>query len=381
MLMTTSISSCRCALKAARPPMLRSLSLTNFRSYADHHTELDPHITVVVGPNATGKTNLLEAVFVLATTRSFRARDGELIHHGREFYRISADTAQGQLALGYQFSATGSEKRAQLDGVKRPLTQHLGSLAAVLFEPNDLMIILGSPDRRRRYLDFILTQTQPTYLSTLHRYRRVLLQRNRLLAHWQGQTTELFAWNIKLAELAADIDAARRALVGYINERAPELYRQIAGRAEQLILTYVGTVDGVDYASNFLAKLESNLSRDIGAGFTTIGPHRDDFEIAFKDSDITSVASRGEMRTVVLVLKLAELAYIKAKLERFPILLLDDVFSELDDSRRSFLINTLGDYQAIITTTDGDIARQLGASRVIYTAEPSATSKDDLGRD
>jgi DNA replication and repair protein RecF len=347
--------------------MLNSLSLTNFRSYADHRLQFDAPVTVVVGPNATGKTNLLEAIFVLATTKSFRARDGELIHHGQTYYRLTAGTSEGELALGYQISETGTEKRAQLDGTKRTLAQHLGSLAAVLFEPNDLLIILGSPDRRRRYLDFILTQTDSTYLKSLHHYRRVLQQRNRLLSQWQGQTSELFAWNIKLAELAADIDVARRALIKHINELAPEIYAQIAGAPQPLVLSYIGAAAATDYATDFIAKLEANLSRDIGAGFTTIGPHRDDFDISFKNSDITAVASRGEMRTVVLVLKLAELSYIQQKLERSPILLLDDVFSELDDSRRSFLIKTLGAYQAIITTTDGDIARQLGGAQVIST--------------
>jgi DNA replication and repair protein RecF len=352
--------------------MIQSLSLTNFRSYADRTIALDPHITVVVGPNATGKTNLLEALFVLATTRSFRAKDPELIHHGQDFYRVTATTSQGELALGYQNTDKGREKRAQRDGVKQTLVQHLSHLQTVLFEPNDLQMILGAPDRRRRYLDFILTQTNPQYISILHRYRRVLQQRNRLLSDWRGETNELFAWNIKLAELATDIDNQRRAVVSHITMVAEELYTSIAGLQEQLSFTYHSSANPNDFTSDFLAKLEDNLHRDIGAGFTTIGPHRDDFEITFKNSQVVSVASRGEMRTIVLVLKLAELQYIEQQTQRSPILLLDDVFSELDEDRRTFLIKTLDRYQAIITTTDGDTARQLGSSHVINTSVGSS---------
>ncbi len=347
--------------------MITSLSLTNFRSYTQRSIELDSSVTVVVGPNATGKTNLLEALFVLATTKSFRAKDGELINHGENFYRITADTDIGKLALGYQVTEAGKEKRAQRDGAKQTLVEHLGRIQVVLFEPNDLQMVVGVPDRRRRYLDFILTQTHPGYLKTTLQYRRVLSQRNRLLSDWRGEHDELFAWNIKLAELAADIDVARRTLIKHINQLAIDLYTQIAGKPEQLLLKYRGAANPDDYTSDFLSLLQNNIHRDIGAGFTTIGPHRDDFSIEFKNADITSVASRGEMRTVVLVLKLAELTYIEQQTQRSPLLLLDDVFSELDESRRAFLITTLGKYQSVLTTTDADTARQLGAAKVIET--------------
>lgn len=361
--------------------MVTKLSLTNFRSYQDETFYLDPNITVVVGPNATGKTNLLEALYVLATTKSFRAKDFELINHTSDFFRIEGAVGDSKLALGYQFIDGAKAKRAQLDGAKQTLVQHLSHLQTVLFEPNDLLLILGSPERRRRYLDFILTQTQPEYLSILHRYKRVLGQRNRLLSDWQGQTDQLFAWNIKLTELATDIDTARRGVITYINSVACDVYGEIAGTKQDLQLAYIGSADSSDYGSDFLARLEAGLSRDIGAGFTTIGPHRDDFDIRFKGSDVTAVASRGEMRTIVLVLKLAELSYIEEKTGRRPILLLDDVFSELDDSRREYLIGTLDRYQTVITTTDGDMAGRLGGSHVIETARFGAGGRGANGDD
>lgn len=347
--------------------MIASLKLTNFRSYNLANFTLHPSITIIEGPNATGKTNLLEALFVLATTKSFRAKDAELIHHGQDFYRIDAELHDKTVALGYQKTNQGTQKKAFLDGGKQSLIHHLAAIQVVLFEPNDLQLVLGSPDRRRRYLDFILTQTNPHYLTVLHQYRRVLQQRNSLLSNWTGNSNELFAWNIKLAELAADIDAGRRGVIEHINQLALELYGDIAGKQEELQISYIGAVGPTDYPTSFMALLDQNLQRDLGAGFTTIGPHRDDFDISFKNSDITSVASRGEMRTVVLVLKLAELQYMQRQTGAPPVLLLDDVFSELDESRRSYLIQALADKQAIITTTDADMAKQFSNAKVIAT--------------
>ncbi|HUC87316.1 MAG TPA: DNA replication and repair protein RecF, partial [Candidatus Saccharimonadales bacterium] len=244
------------------------LQLTNFRSYEDQALTLDPVITLVVGPNATGKTNLLEGLFVLATTRSFRAKDPELVRHGSDYYRITAELEAAELSLGYQITARGSEKRVRHDSTPKSLLEHLGSLRAVLFEPNDLLIIHGAPDRRRRYLDFILTQTDKRFVRTLAQYRRVLAQRNRLLADWHGNTSELFAWNVQLAELASEIDSQRRAVIAHITELASDLYADIAGSPAPLELAYRGVCDG-DYPTQFMRLLENNLSRDIAAGFTT----------------------------------------------------------------------------------------------------------------
>ena len=346
-----------------------SLTLTNFRSYTDQAIPLDPVVTLLVGPNATGKTNLLEALFVLATTKSFRAKDPELVHHGAEFYRLGATINGTEVTLGYQTTERGIQKRVRHDDTPRSLVDHLGTLRVVLFEPNDLMIIHGTPDRRRRYLDFILTQTDKRYVKTLNQYRRVLYQRNRLLADWRGTTDELFAWDVSLADLASQIDAHRRGVIKHINKLATARYADIAGATESLQLTYRGVCDQ-DYPTEFLKLLEANRARDIAAGFTTIGPHRDDFVIEFKGAPITTVASRGEMRTVILALKTAELAYIEQHTHTKPMLLLDDVFSELDDARRRYLLDSLGGYQAVITTTNADVGDELGASHAtIHTRE------------
>jgi DNA replication and repair protein RecF len=334
-------------------PALTHLSLTNFRSYARQDIDLNPGVTVVVGPNASGKTNLLESLYVLATTKSFRARDTELVKHDESFYRIVAKTSTSDYSLGYQEKDGSSQKKITHSGASRSLINHIGTIQAVLFEPDDLLIINGAPDRRRRYLDHILSQTDKAYLKTLHNYRRVLQQRNTILSNWRGDKNDLFAWDLKLAEHATEIINRRQELLTYINELVRSLYHDFTGLSEEIRLVYVNKT-GAKNIDEFVARLQSNLSRDLGAGFTTTGPHRDDFVIEFKGSGVGTVASRGEIRTIVLALKMAELAYTEQQTDQKPLLLLDDVFSELDENRRVHLLSSLHDHQTIITTTSAD---------------------------
>lgn len=361
--------------------MLRNLELTNFRSYERANFMLGPNATVVVGPNASGKTNLLEALHVLGTTGSFRARHWQLINHtaSDRVYRVVATMGEDTLGFAYQESDSGATKRATRNGVASTLVDHVGRINVVLFEPNDLLLIFGGPDRRRRFLDGVLSQTSRPYLKTLHAYKRALAQRNRLLSDWNGDDGGLFAWNVQLADLASDIYTHRHRFLQHINELASERYASIAGGAQELILSYEGTVaaqDPTQYSSTYLGALDAAKARDIGAGFTTVGPHRDDVSIHFRGGPISSRASRGEMRTVVLVLKLAELDYVERQTGSSPLLLLDDVFSELDADRRRLLIATLSGRQSVITTTDADhVTGELGSDVTLIHTEEAAGAK------
>jgi DNA replication and repair protein RecF len=331
------------------------LELANFRSYEAAKFELHPDVTLVVGPNASGKTNLLEGLYVLAVTKSFRAKDRDLVRHGQDFFRVVANDGEVEYAFGLSTAGGGLEKKVTYDGVKRTLVGHVGQVQVSLFEPTDLELVAGPPEGRRRYLDFLLCQTDRAYLKTLQLYRRVLKQRNALLDGFDvgGVRDQIFAWDIKLAELAVEIQARRQELLGVLGELVPLLYRDIAGAGEEVEFEYLPSVSG-DYAERFLETLTRNLPRDLGAGFTTIGPHREDFRVRFKNNDMVAVASRGEVRTVVLAMKLAELEYAEAQTGRRPILLLDDVFSELDRDRRGYLMERLSGHQTVITTTDAD---------------------------
>ncbi len=341
--------------------MLQNLSLTNFRSYPEASFELSPSVTVVVGPNASGKTNLLEAVYVLASTKSFRTKDHELMRHGQNHFRIVGNLADNEIALSYGIRDGHQTKQVTYDGAKKTLVSHIGKLQATLFEPSDLELVTGAPEKRRRYLDYILCQTDRNYLKTLSLYKRVLRQRNSLLSTFDVVRIkdEIFTWDLKLSELAGQIKDRRSQLLDYLNDRAAGLYAQIAGESAELSFAYAPSVHGADYASAFLTELTRRLTADLAAGFTTIGPHREDFKVNFKNNDISAVASRGETRTVVLVLKLAELAYSQEQTGIKPLLLLDDVFSELDSGRRQYLMQHIADHQTIITTTEADTAKGL----------------------
>ncbi len=358
---------------------IERVELTNFRSYEGAAFELHPDVTIVVGPNASGKTNLLESLYVLASTKSFRAKDRDLIRHDQDFFRVVAQAGDQEYALGFSTADGRTEKKITHDGVKRTLVGHVGQIQVTLFEPSDLDLVSGPPEGRRRYLDFILCQTDRNYLKTLQQYRRVLRQRNALLDGFdmEGIRRQIFAWDMKLAELACEIYERRQGLIGVLNEAIPLLYREIAGSDVEVELEYLPSVQG-EYAKEFLETLALNLTRDLGAGFTTIGPHREDFKVHFKNNDISAVASRGEVRTVVLACKLAELEYAETQTGIRPILLLDDVFSELDRGRRSFLLNRLRDHQTIITTTDADaITREFHTPHAIISTEMAEVRAGD----
>lgn len=349
---------------------MERVELVNFRSYPEAKFEFGEGVTLIAGPNASGKTNLLEAVFMLCATKSFRASDSQLVREGQDFYRISGQSGEVDYLLTYQEKPAGNQKQAKKSGRKQTLTEYLGSLQAVLFEPNDLTLPSGSPDKRRRYLDYILCQTDKPYLKELIRYKKILKQRNSLLENFNigSVKQQIFAWDVQLAEAALAVYSRRVALVEYFNQISDDLYGQIAGKGADLSLEYIPTVSG-DYGNEFMNALITNLTSDLAAGFTTIGPHREDFRIKFGDHNVTDVASRGELRTAVLVLKLAELAYTEEKSGTKPILLLDDVFSELDATRRSFLVKRLNGHQTLITTTEASLlSADIKGYKLIETA-------------
>jgi DNA replication and repair protein RecF len=317
---------------------------------------------------------LLEGLYVLASTKSFRAKDRELIRHSQDHYRIVVRTDESEFALGYSVASGPTEKKITHDGVKRSLVSHVGKIQVTLFEPTDLELVSGVPESRRRYLDYILCQTDRSYLKILQQYRRVLKQRNALLDGYQVEQVkrEIFAWDLKLAELAAEVYEHRIRLMSDLNMAIPHLYQDIAGSVEELELIYMPSIEG-NYRHDFMDILSRNFARDLAAGFTTIGPHREDFKVRFKNNNIAAVASRGEVRTVVLAMKLAELAYSEARTGIRPILLLDDVFSELDEDRRSFLLDRLHGHQTVITTTNIDaIAREFSTAHSIISIGAAA---------
>jgi DNA replication and repair protein RecF len=335
--------------------MITDLRLQNFRSYADASFELSPGVNIIVGPNASGKTNLLEAVLVLARGNSYRARDTDLISFGKPWARLDSHSESSGQRTVKVIAEPSPSKEYEIDGKKYKRLTLNHSLPVVLFEPTHLQLFAGGPERRRDYLDDLLEQTVPGYGAVRRQYKRTLAQRNSLLkqsAH--PNQTQFFPWNVRLSQLAGQIVRARQSLTGQIDSEITQLYKELSKTKTAVTVEYGSRWPTDSYESRFLSRLEHSLEDDKLRGFTSAGPHREDLLVLFDGHPAQEVASRGEVRTAVLALKIIELKIIGAARDKTPLLLLDDVFSELDGARRHALTDYLRDYQTFITTTDAD---------------------------
>lgn len=385
---------------------LTRLALTNFRTYAHLELDLEPGITLLQGNNACGKTSLLEAIFYLATARSPHASaERELIRWGASdepipFARVEAEIAKrndtrtlleivlvqapeekerGELDEARKSNGRVS-KRIKVNGVGKRTLDLLGELNAVLFLPEDLDLVFGSPGTRRRYLDTTLSQIDPRYGRALSKYNQIVEQRNSLLREFRERSfnpSELHVWDRPLVDEGTYLMARRAATVERYNQLIAEIHPHLTDGRESLRLVYQPTFavesgEGVlghasegeraaAIAAGFERQIEAQRARELGTALTLVGPHRDDIRFFIQrdhDSsaysmDAITYASRGQGRTIALSLKLAEVALMRAETGEEPVLLLDDVMSELDASRRTALAQTVIDApQALITATD-----------------------------
>lgn len=346
--------------------MLKQLQLSHFRSYDSLELDLSEQVLLILGPNATGKTNILEAMYVAATGRSFRGEDHELIQHEAPGFRVDARYDDEVIKVVFQ-DLPSKRKTIQRDEVRIQRGALLGRHPVVLFEPNDLVLLSGPPDRRRRYLDFVLAQTNLQYRQALQQYRRLLRQRNALL--WRNRRQpiiqlddQLFILETQLAQPAENISQWRAEFIRGLSQRVHQIVGRIAQRPHSLDIEFT------EKSSDILARYEQNRGRDIAVGTTSVGPHREDWAVIFDTHPLNATASRGEVRTALLALKLAELEYLRENSEgAAPLLLLDDVFSELDEARRRYLIRELESVQTVITSTDIDKRLRLPAQTLDLT--------------
>ncbi|MDP4038549.1 MAG: DNA replication/repair protein RecF, partial [bacterium] len=337
--------------------MLKSIDLINFRSYKKIDLRFDDKTIIIYGPNAIGKTNLLESIFVASVGKPFHSKDVDLIRHGEEFFRIESIFSNIKVELSLQKKENLAKKNLKLAGAIKPLINLIGLNPVTLFEPNDMNLLHGPPHDRRRYLDIVLSQADPLYSLGLANYRHILRQRNKLLGLIKNSTNsqklddQLFIWDMQLVEPAAQIIGKRAKLIDKLNIIIGKYYQDIAGERAKINIEYLPSLQAKKEET--LKTINQNTKKDKRAGFTTIGPHRDDFAISFNGYDVSRAASRGEIRTIVLALKMAEMDLIESYSGgKRPILLLDDVFSELDKTRRNYLLNTLKLQQTFITTTE-----------------------------
>lgn len=338
--------------------MISDIRLQRFRSYKDDSFEFDPGVNIIVGPNASGKTNLLEAILAIARGNSFRAKDAELISFGKPWARIDTSTPARTVKLQRQ---DNGQVRKEYEINDRKLTRLAlnKQIPTVLFEPNHLLLLHGSPELRRDYMDRLLEQLVHGYSQLLRDYKRALAQRNALLKHSSDAARQLFAWDIRLSETGGKIAAERLNLLARLDKKFNRTYQALAGsKDKEVLLSYETICQANDYTSSLIKQLEARQASDIERGYTSAGPHRDDLAVSFNGHPASETASRGETRTTLLALKIIELELIEESRGQKPILLLDDVFSELDGARRMALTEAIKDHQTFITTTDADVVVQ-----------------------
>ena len=358
---------------------LKSLVLRNFRNYSDVALEFPEAINLIVGDNAQGKTNLLEAIYFLSTAKSHRTHlDDELIRHGTEGLYVKGHFESRLSATVVEISNTvAGKKRVNINGKLQTKSSHLiGHANVVIFSPESLALVKGSPEYRRRFLDILISQINPTYLRHLQNYRRVLKQRNELLRQIREDSASiglLASWDEQLVETGIGLMTMRADIVAKLSRLAREKHNELTQSSEMLDIVYQKSctpnpnlTDSFseplheskplrksklsDYYHNALNR---TMNMDIRRGATSIGPHRDDLTLSINNFDARRFGSQGQHRTIALSLKLAEIELIYAERGELPIVLLDDVASELDTHRIVFLFHLLDELnvQAFVTAT------------------------------
>ncbi len=336
--------------------MIDNIRLQNFRSYSDDSFEFETGVNIIVGQNASGKTNLLESILLLCSGKTYRSEYYKLIKYGSEWARIDGWINSEQRALKVKEYNGSISRDFVVDERSYKNIPRKKSAPVVLFEPSGLRLLTDSPALRREFIDDILERTVPNFASINRNYKKVLAQRNHLLKQ-SFSTDQMFVWNLRLCEFGSVIVRARREFVDDNKAKFNELYNTLTdlGSNKQAGLKYQTKILEKDYTAGLLNRLEKDIAKDRERGFTSSGPHRDDIELYLGGHPLNGVASRGEIRTVLLALKMLELYALEKACGQKPILLLDDVFGELDGSRRHKLTSYLQNYQTFITTTDADV--------------------------
>ena len=331
--------------------ILKTLRVQNFRTHSDFILEIGEKSTLVSGANGSGKTSLLEAIYFALQGTSFRSSDKEILRNdGSSWFRIDLKDSKDSLrTIIFNDAVQKSKKQFLVDGNKKARLSANLRIPVVLFEPDDLQLLSGSPTRRRNFLDYFLSQIFPSFQLALARYNKALKQRNNLLKRDNVSKDEIFPWNLMLAEYGAEIISKRQDFLELLNSKIEEVYFEISGVKDEIKIDYLGEKVS---KNEILAILSENIERDKILGYTNFGPHKHDIQFIFNKKPAQNVASRGENRSLVLALKFIETDILADLTSKRPIVLLDDVFSELDDDRQKLLTKHFSKYQTIITSTN-----------------------------
>ncbi len=340
--------------------LIERLKLNNYRNYESLDIRFNKGFNVIAGDNAQGKTGILEAVFLCTFGRSHRtSRDSELIKHNcaGSYVGVNIKNKAGDESVEIKLRS-GENKKVFINKLEcKKIGELMGVLNAVMFSPEDLSLIKGSPSERRRFLDMEISQLYPEYFYTLQRYNKVLKQRNAVLKDDENNFGKgiLSIYDEQLSSLGTKITLKRREMIDTLSTVAHDIQKMISSSKEYLEIAYkadIGSMENESEIFDFMMEtLIKNCSDDIRRGYTSIGPHRDDIVIKINGSDVRTYGSQGQQRTAALALKLSEIALIREIKDESPILLLDDVFSELDDERQNLLLDATKGCQCFLSCT------------------------------
>ena len=336
--------------------IIKSLELVDYRNYKELSIEFDPGTNILYGDNAQGKTNILEAIYLCATTKSHKgSKDREIINFDKDeaHIRVIIEKEDNEKRIDMHLRSSKT-KGIAIDGQKiKKAADLLGLINVVFFSPEDLNIIKNGPGERRRFADMELCQLDSFYLYNLNNYNKIINQRNKLLKdiYFNPDLREtLNIWDSQLISYGSKIIERRRSFADQISEIIKDYHSKLSGGREDIEIKYEPNVSIEEYAS----KMREAQNRDVSAKMTTTGPHRDDFSFLVNGIDIRKYGSQGQQRTAALSLKLSEIELVKKITKDTPVLLLDDVLSELDSNRQNYLLDSIGDVQTVITCTGLD---------------------------
>ena len=326
--------------------IIKSIRLVNFRNHSNYNLECIDKTSLILGKNGSGKTSVLEAIYLSTRGKSFRATDPDILKHGKDFYRVELEYLNGEKT---KVTFDGKDKIFHLLTKKYKRLPKKHKYPVVLFLPSDLNLINNSPSARRDYFNRIFKELDENYNTALMKYENALKQRNELLKRENLKKEDLFSWNIILAKYGTIIYQLRKKYIEEINQILTKTYRNISKTKDEISLVYQTEIKN---ENNYLKILEQNFPKDLCLNHTSFGIHRDDFIFNFNQKLANGSASRGETRSIILALKFIEADLIYQKLNQKPIILLDDVFSELDETRRKCLIKNFKNNQVIITSVE-----------------------------
>lgn len=360
--------------------IIKSLELENFRNYDSLNIQFDKGTNILYGDNAQGKTNILESIYLSATTKSHKScKDRDIIKFDKEEAHIRTYIEKNKVEEKIDMHIRKSKtKGIAINNQKiKKAAELLGLLNVVFFSPEDLSIIKNGPAERRRFVDMELCQLDKFYLYNLNHYNKIVNQRNKLLKDLflnPDLKETLNIWDSQLVSFGSQIMERRKSFVDQLNEIIFEIHKKLSGGKEELIIKYEPDV----LLEEFEKKLSYNQERDIKLKQTSVGPHRDDFSFLVGDIDIRKFGSQGQQRTTALSLKLSEIELVKKITKDTPVLLLDDVLSELDSNRQNYLLNSIGDIQTIITCTGLDefINNRFEINKIFKVSEGTAINEN-----